>query len=84
MVIVHAPPNYQTIDEVWMFLSSDEGGEGICSAELQPGMLVPMMGADKARIDSLMEIARKMATIGGKKIKLVKFSVREDVMEIDP
>lgn len=84
-MIIDAPPNYlKKIEEVWMFVSVDEGGEGVCSAELIPGVLVPLLGADKARVDDLIPVARMMANRGGKKIKLIKFSVREEIMEIEP
>lgn len=76
-----SPPNYLgRIDHIWAFLSVDDGGEGICAAPLGHGMLtVPMIAADKRRLDSLKPIARKMANIFHKPVRLAKFATREDV-----
>jgi hypothetical protein len=78
-VVAHAPPNYLgRIDHIWAFLSVDDGGEGVIAAPLG-GMTVPLVAADKRRVDSLIPIAKRMATMFGKPIRLAKFSKREDV-----
>jgi hypothetical protein len=65
------------------FISEDENGEeGVVSAQMQmPNGLtwVPMIMADEKRIQSLRPIAEKAARTQKKKIKLVRFSVREDL-----
>jgi hypothetical protein len=73
------------IDHIWAFLSVDEDGEGVCAAPLAPGMLtVPMIAADEARLNSLKPLARKMAPVFGKIVKLVKFTTREEIEEYQP
>jgi transglutaminase-like putative cysteine protease len=42
------------IDKVWLFVSVDETGEGVCAAPLLgPCSLVSLIAADKARLESL-------------------------------
>jgi hypothetical protein len=85
MTHIHAPPNDQKIEHVWMVISSDEEGEGVCAAPLfGSGSLVPLIAADEERLESILPIAKILARESGKTIKLIKFSVREDVMEITP
>ena len=81
-----SPPNYLgRIDQIWAFLSVDDGGEGICSAPLKDGMLtVPMIAADKRRLDSLRPIARQMPNIFKKPVRLAKFATREDIEIYQP
>lgn len=84
---IHAPPNYlERIDEIWAVLSVDEGGEGVVAAPLPPFdmPMVPLIAADKARLDSILPIARALARRTGKAMRLVKFSTREVVEEIEP
>lgn len=84
MKIMHEPPNHlQSIDEVWLFISVDETGEGVVAAPLGD-QLVPLIAADEARLSSLRSLAKRVAGMTKKKIKLVKFSVREEIEEIVP
>jgi hypothetical protein len=79
--VAHAPPNYLgRIDRIWAFLSLDDGGEGVVAAPIGPGnMTVPLIAADKRRIDSLIPIAKQLTKVFRKPIRLAKFSRREDV-----
>jgi len=46
------------IDEIFVFVSSDEAGEGVCAGPLEgPRSLVPLIAADQARLKSLIPIA---------------------------
>lgn len=85
-VVTHIAPNYLgRIDHIWAFLSLDEGGEGVCAAPLGHGMLtVPMIAADAKRLDSLKPIARKLANLFRKPVRLAKFAAREDVEIYQP
>jgi hypothetical protein len=86
VAVAHAPPNYLgRIDQIWAFLSLDDGGEGVVAAPIGPGaMTVPLIAADKRRVDSLIPIAKRMATLFGKPVRLAKFSKREDVEIYQP
>lgn len=79
MTDVHAPPNkLLRIDEVYLFVSVDQHGEGVCAAPL------PLIAADKERLASIIPVARMLAKRSGRKIKLIKFTMREELMEITP
>jgi hypothetical protein len=86
MTTIHAPPNEQLrIDEVYLFISVDETGEGVCGAPLMgPDTLVPLIAADKARMESRIPIARQIARASGKQVKLIKLSQRDELMTIEP
>jgi hypothetical protein len=83
-VEVRSSRNYLgRIDQIWAFLSIDDGGEGVCSAPIGD-MTLPLIAADKRRVDSLIPMAKKMARMFGKPIRLAKFSKREDVEIYQP
>lgn len=86
MTVILAPPNQQLrIDEVWMFISVDETGEGVCAAPLMgPDSMVPLIAADEARLKSMIPIAWAIARESGKQIKLIKLSQRTELMTFDP
>jgi hypothetical protein len=78
--VIRVPKNtLPRVDCIWAFLSVDEdGNESVCAAPmLGPGSLVPLIAADKAMLDSLWPIARELARVTGRIIRLVKFSERE-------
>jgi hypothetical protein len=81
---MHAPPNYLgRIDAIWAALSLDEGGEGVCAAPMG-GMTLPLIAADKRRLEQIIPIARRIATLFGKPVRLAKFTRREDVEIYQP
>jgi hypothetical protein len=71
------------IDALWAFLSVDEGGEGVCAAPIGQ-MTLPMIAADKQRLDLLYPLARAIAGAFNKPVRLAKFTGREDVEIIQP
>jgi hypothetical protein len=72
-------PNYLArIDSIWAYLSVDEGGEGVCAAPIG-GITVPMIAADKRRLDILRPIAQMIARHFGKPVRLVQFTKREEL-----
>jgi hypothetical protein len=84
-VIEHDPGNYLgRIEHLWAFLSSDEGGEGVCAGPLGGVGVVPYIAADEARLASLGPLAREVARRFGKVVLLAKFGSREDVERIEP
>jgi hypothetical protein len=81
---MHRGSNYLgRIDQIWAFLSIDDGGEGVCSAPIN-GMNLPLIAADKRRVDSLIPIAKEIATMFGMPVRLAKFSKRDDVEIYQP
>ena len=66
------------IDEMYAFIATEEDGqEGICAFQSQPGMWLPMVGADLARVASLRPIAEAIAKAKGVRIEVCKFTNQE-------
>lgn len=76
-------PDLPRIDTITAFIMVGPEGEGI-PAFSAAGMMMPMVGADHARIAQLRPYAVEMAKREGKRIKLVRFSVREEIEIIEP
>jgi hypothetical protein len=75
------------IDEVFVFIAQDADGEGVPAFVTDIGwgpVALPLVCADKARVDSLRERARVLGQQSGKRIILARFSVREEVETIWP
>ena len=74
------------IDEIWAYIATDTSpnDEGI-AAFLVPGKAwIPMVGADKERMESLRATAQKVADGSGSPVTLCRFSVREELEVIYP
>lgn len=69
------------ITEMWAWVCTEpDGGEGIPAFEMN-GHVMPLMGADKLRIESLRPMAQKV--LGqGLPVKLLKFSNMEVMEEL--
>lgn len=74
---------FQRIEHLWAWISYDDEGEGVCGLLLN-GTWVPMIAADEDRLRSLRPRAMEVAKVSGKELRLVKFSVREDLEIIEP
>lgn len=68
------------IEHLWAFVSVDptDGNEGVVTCQLN-GMLLPMIAADEDRLRLLKPMAEGAAVWTTNPIKLVKFTVREEV-----
>jgi hypothetical protein len=83
----HEAPNYLgRIEAIYMALSLDEGGEGVCAAPLgDSGITAALVAADKRRFDSYMlPMARHVAKMFGKPVRIAKFTKREDIDILQP
>lgn len=68
------------IEHIWAFISVDEEGEDGIVAFNHGHMWEPLIAADEARLNSGMrERAQLIADVSGKAVKLVRFSVREEL-----
>ena len=69
---------------MYAFVAEDKGpdDEGVVGMSAGQWML-PLVGADMARVDSLRHHAVFIARTTGKKIKLAHFTNREDLEEIE-
>jgi hypothetical protein len=73
------------INEIYAYIQADQGpdDEGVIAAKLG-GTWMPLIGADVARKDALKIAAQNTANITKKPVKLVKFSVREEIEVFTP
>ena len=72
------------IDQMYAYVvMDDDDTEGI-PAFMNGNTAIPMVGADLARIESLNPIAKQLAAELGKKVTLVRFSVREQLEVFEP
>jgi len=72
----------QKIEEMFAFVAEDEDGEGIMGFKMPGGgTLMPMVGADMARVKSLYPIAEHVSKLTGKSFRVLKFSTREDITD---
>lgn len=71
------------IDELYAFVAEDTGpnDEGIVGMGIGNVML-PLIGADMARAESLKPIARSISAKTGKKVKLLRFTCREELGDV--
>jgi len=83
MTVITPPMTQLRIDEVYIFISSGETGEGVC-AMIRDGLSIPLIAADEARMRSLLPIARQIAHESGKRVKLIKLSQRTELMTFEP
>lgn len=83
-VYLNHPNEILRIDEVFVFVSSDEKGEGIIGQTIKmigQNVFMPFVCSDKARMELLKPLAKKIAKESGKKIKLIRLSAREEIEE---
>ncbi len=71
------------IEEMYAFIAEDSGpdDEGVVAMNIGNVML-PLVGADMARAESLKPMARSISRQTGKKVKLIHFTQREDLGEV--
>lgn len=73
----------RVIDQMYAFIAvDDDGDEGIIARE-SGLMLLPLVGADMARVNSLKNFVLTDQDCAGRKITLVRFSQREVLQVID-
>ena len=75
--------NYLDADHVYAFLSVDENGEGLIAAGDKRGGLLPLIFTDIKKVEQLKEGVKQMLKVTGKKARLVKFSKREIIEELE-
>jgi len=72
------------IERLWAYVAvHDDGDEGIVGATVA-GNLMPLVAADKARLDQLRPWAEAAARASDKAVRLVRFDRRTDVETIRP
>lgn len=75
--IIHDPENKFKIESVWVFISEDEKGEGVCGVAMGKDMpMMPLIAADEKRLASLKPIAAEISKHTKKKVKLIRLTTR--------
>ncbi len=72
------------IEELFAYVAEETDGEGVVAFQGPGGVWLPLVGADVARKDSLRAMAQHIADESGKRIRLLRFSVREELVVIEP
>jgi len=73
------------VDEMYVFVALDKDGDECVPAFLNGEMLLPMVGANIERVESLTRMAQIMCNASGRSMKIYKFSgAREQIGEINP
>lgn len=68
------------ITEIYVFVAEVTGPDDEGVVAMKAGdVWLPLVGADRARVDSLRPIAQDMAQASGKPIRLLRFTVREEL-----
>src|SRR4051812_22922110 len=83
----HDPPNRPgRIDHLWAALSVDDTGEGLCAAPVGGSAMlsVPLIAADRQRLDSLRPLIRTIARVSKRVVRIVQFTTRKDIEIIRP
>lgn len=75
--------NYlEKITELYVFVSSDEGGEGVIGQTVEiegKPVFMPFVCAEKARMESIKPMAKMIAQHTGKTVRLIKLTNREEL-----
>lgn len=72
------------IEAMWAYVVLHGDGDEAIPAQSIGGAMMPMLGADRVRVQALRPLVREMATLLGKPIKLVRFEHRVDEEVIEP
>jgi hypothetical protein len=73
----------ERIDEVHIVVADNEEGEGVVSFKMGDAWM-PLIACDVSRLKNITPLAKMCARETGQKLKLVKFTTRETVGEIEP
>lgn len=69
----------KTIDAIYAWVATEpDGGEGVCATDIG-GIMMPLIGADRERIESLRRHADSISALTGCPVRLVRFSRRDDL-----
>ena len=81
MNFYHIPENEQVMNEIYVVLSEDDKGEGICSMMTGQGAM-PMVFGHPRMIEKIRPVIQMMVRQTGKKLKLVKYTKSEVLEEL--
>jgi len=71
------------IEGMYAFVAEDPGPDDEEIVAMTVGkVMLPLVGGDMARVESLRPIARSISAQTGKKVKLLHFTQREDLGDV--
>lgn len=62
----------------------DDGAEGIAALETSAGRWMPLVCSCQATLGAVRQIAQTLADVTGRELRVVKFSVREELAPVVP
>jgi hypothetical protein len=65
-------------------VDAEDGNEGVVGAPIGPIGCMPLIAADKKRLEQLTPIAQELVNRFRSKIKLIRLTKREEIMTIEP
>lgn len=85
MTAVHDPGGLGfRITELWAWVAvHDDGDEGVLGVGMG-GWMMPLVAADRERVESLRPYAENAAQLSGKRAILARFTLRIDEEIVDP
>jgi hypothetical protein len=79
------------MDQIWgAFIVEDDGALNVlCWAGREPGSrepyeMTPMIATDQERLDTIVAVAPLVARELKRRVKIIRFSAREDLETFDP
>jgi len=80
-----SPDGFQRIGQLWLVTYINEAGvETVAHTKAATGEYVPLIAADAARLETILEAAHALATANNITMRLVKFSNRLEMEDIKP
>jgi hypothetical protein len=80
-----SPDSIQRFNQLWLVTYINETGqETVAQAKLATGEYAPLIAADIARLESIMQAARGLAKANNLKMRLIKLTNRIDIEDITP
>lgn len=71
------------ITELFAWVATDQDGtEGVCGQLLPSNTLMPMIGSDRDRIESLRPAAEEVRRLTGFPVKLMRFSMASKLEDL--
>lgn len=74
------------IEQMYAFVALDpeDDTEGVPAYTAPNGMMMPLVGADMTRVESLRPVAQELARVTGVRITLCRFEVRTELEVFEP
>ena len=79
------PGTGHLLTELFAFVAlHDDVDEGVVAGTMPNGSVMPLIAADRARMEALIPIAQSIANVSGFRITIAHLTVREDERVIEP